>query len=201
MGSRLPAAPLEHSRLLSRLLPRQQRQYHGLMSGVSRRHITFPKQMSSTRHGSMLLFSIACCRILNNMPSSGVSLRPPVLLLHSGVLIASVMTTSSGLFCDISILLKTCFMLFTRRKRGEAEHMLSSFYLLPEGYISEGLLPPSFVSSSRFTDNALGVFNLEPIHDRCRGDLPLKDHRFCADNGANTRIVGSYLCARERQEV
>lgn len=45
----------------------------------------------------MRLFLSTCSRILNTKPSSGVSLKPPFLALHSGVRMASVMTISSGL--------------------------------------------------------------------------------------------------------
>ena len=60
--------------------------------------LTFPKQMSSTICGSKLLFLTTCSKILNTMPSSGVSFRPPFLPFASGVRIARVMTISSGFF-------------------------------------------------------------------------------------------------------
>lgn len=43
-----------------------------------------------------MLLRTTCSRILNTKPSSGVSLKPPLLALVRGVLIARVMTTSSG---------------------------------------------------------------------------------------------------------
>jgi hypothetical protein len=47
-----------------------------------------------------LLLSRTCSRILKASPSSVVSLNAPLPALHIGVLIASVMTTSSG-FCRV----------------------------------------------------------------------------------------------------
>lgn len=55
--------------------------------------LTFPRQISSTRPGSILLRSSTCCKSLKTIKSRGVSLRPLLPLLHSGVRIARVMTT------------------------------------------------------------------------------------------------------------
>lgn len=59
---------------------------------------TFPKQTSSTSAGSRLLFSRTNCKMRKHRASRGVSLSPPFFALVSGVLIANVMTISSGFF-------------------------------------------------------------------------------------------------------
>jgi len=48
----------------------------------------------------MRLFLTTCSKILKTRPSRGVSFKPPLPPLANGVLIASVMTTSSG-FCEV----------------------------------------------------------------------------------------------------
>lgn len=66
---------------------------------------TLPRQMSSTSCGSMLLLRTTCSRILKTRPSRGVSLKPPLTALVRGVLMARVMTTSSGFW---EVLLEAC---------------------------------------------------------------------------------------------
>ena len=64
--------------------------------------LTFPRQTSSIRDGSMLLLCRTCSRILKTRLSRVVSLRPPFPDLHIGVRIASVITTSSGVCCVLA---------------------------------------------------------------------------------------------------
>ena len=74
------------------------------------------------------------------MPSRSVSLKLPVLALHSGDLIASVMTMSSGFFCVLheiivsaSVYIK-CDSYESERNAGKRwdAHILSSGFWLGE---------------------------------------------------------------------
>jgi hypothetical protein len=60
--------------------------------------LTLPKQMSSTMAGSTFILSLTSFKSEYTMKSSDVSFMPPFLPFVNGVLMANVMTISSGFF-------------------------------------------------------------------------------------------------------
>jgi hypothetical protein len=60
--------------------------------------LTLPKQISSTMAGSTFILSLTSFKSEYTIKSSDVSFMPPFLPFVNGVLIAIVMTTSSGFF-------------------------------------------------------------------------------------------------------
>jgi hypothetical protein len=79
-----------------------------------------------------LLLRTTCSRILNTRPSSGVSLRPPLPALVRGVLMARVMTTSSGFWEVLLEMRGQPDVCHVNKKWGlEGAYICSSGLLLP----------------------------------------------------------------------
>jgi hypothetical protein len=83
-------------------------------------YLTLPKQISSTRAGSIFILSLTCFRSEYTIKSSGVSFMPPFLPFVNGVLMAIVMTISSGFFAVL--LGNTMSVLVLKRSTQDSLH-------------------------------------------------------------------------------